>query len=71
MIAPVLSMYGKQMRPGATVVSEMPWDEISGVSLDDAVLTVDLVFGEYIEVHASDEGYAEAVRELTRAGRLP
>jgi len=29
---PLLSMYGKEIRPGATSVYVLPWDEVSGVS---------------------------------------
>ncbi|MFI5910611.1 MFS transporter [Dactylosporangium sp. NPDC051541] len=69
-VEPVLSMHGKEMRPAATVVSDLPWDEIAGVSLDPAGLTVDLTYGEYLEIHPDADGYAEAVSALTNAGRL-
>lgn len=32
-VEPLLSMYGKEMRPGGTFVSTLPWDEVASVSL--------------------------------------
>jgi hypothetical protein len=78
---PLISMYGKEMRPGVTDVYPLPWDEISGVSLsaielppdDDrwVTLTVDVTWGEYFEVHEDAEGFTDAVRELCRLSGLP
>ncbi|BCB75226.1 hypothetical protein GCM10022251_34170 [Phytohabitans flavus] len=78
---PLVSMYGKEMRPGATSVYALPWDEISGVSLSVTELapdgerwvdlTVDVTWGEYFEVHQDAEGFADAVREVCRLSGLP
>lgn len=78
---PLLSMYGNEMRPGATSVYALPWDEVSGVSLSAIELppdgerwvdlTVDLTWGEYLEVHEDAEGFVGAVRELCRLSGLP
>ncbi|WP_238017276.1 hypothetical protein KZZ52_25455 [Dactylosporangium sp. AC04546] len=78
---PLVSMYGTVMRPGATSVSELPWDEVAGVALcafelppdgeRRVTLTVDLTFGEFFEVHEEAEGFTDAVRELCRRSGLP
>jgi hypothetical protein len=77
---PLVSMYGKEMRPGATSVYPLPWDEISSVSLSAIELppdgkryvnlTVDLTWGEYFELDEEAEGFADAVRELCRMSGL-
>jgi len=78
---PVISVFGKEMRPGHTSVSELPWDEIFRVYIEVIelptdgerwiTLVVDLTWGEFLEVHDSAEGYAEAVRELCRLSGEP
>jgi hypothetical protein len=78
---PLVSMYGREMRPGATSVYALPWDEITSVSLSatevapDAErwvdLTVDVSWGEYFEVHEDAEGFADAIRELCRLSGFP
>jgi len=80
-IEPLLSRFGKEMRPGATFVYALPWDEISGVSLSAIELaptgerwvdlTVDVSWGEYFEVHQDAEGFLEAVRALCRLSGFP
>jgi len=77
---PVVSMYGKEMRPGATSVWVLPWDEISSVSLSATefppdgerwvALTVDLTWGEYVEVHEDAEGFTDTLHELCRLSGL-
>ena len=79
-IEPLVSVYGKEMRPGATSVYPLTWDEISRVSLSAielppsgerwVELTVDVTWGEYFEVHEAAEGFADAVRELCRLSAL-
>lgn len=67
---PLVSVFGREMRPGRTSVSELPWEEIEGTRLDAiaqgdlVMLTVDVVYGEFIEVFADAEGFGAAVREL-------
>ena len=78
---PLISVYGKEMRPGVTAVYPLPWDEISGVWLSVielppdgdrwVTLTVDVTWGEYFEVHEGAEGFTDAVRELCRSSGLP
>jgi hypothetical protein len=78
---PLVSVYGKEMRPGATSVYALPWDEISGASLSATELvpdgerwvglTVDLTWGEYFEIHEDAEGFANTVRELCRLSGIP
>lgn len=78
---PLVSRYGRVMRPGATSVSELPWDEVAGVALSvvglppdgerRVTLIVDLIYGEYLEVHEDAEGFTDAVRELCRHSGLP
>lgn len=78
---PLLSIYGKEMRPSATFVYALPWDEVSGVSLSAIELppngerwvdlTVDVTWGEYFEVHEDAEGFVDAVHELCRLSGLP
>ncbi|HTJ37851.1 MAG TPA: hypothetical protein VL738_31850 [Dactylosporangium sp.] len=80
-IEPLISMYGKEMRPGATSVSALAWDEIATVALSAielppdgerrVELTVDVTWGEYFELHEDAEGFADAVRELCRRSGLP
>jgi hypothetical protein len=77
---PVVSMYGKEMRPGTTSVYVLPWDEISNVSLSATefppdgtrwvVLTVDLTWGEYFEVHEDAEGFTDTLHELCHLSGL-
>ncbi len=69
--APLMSAFGAEMRPGATSVHDLPWDEISGILLAPAGLTVDVVWGEYVEVHPDADGFAEAVRALCRLFAVP
>ena len=78
---PLVSMYGKEMRPGVTSVHALPWEEISGVSLAAidlapdgerwVQLTVDLTWGEFFEVNEDAEGFANAVRDLCGISGLP
>jgi len=73
-IDPLVSVFGKEMRPGVTDVMTLPWDEIARVSLtttelprDDTrwvELQIDVVWGEYLTVHEDAQGFAPAVREL-------
>jgi hypothetical protein len=77
---PLLSVFGKEMRPGSTTVSALLWEEISDVSLSatqlepDGVrcltLTVDTSCGEYFEVHEGAGGLSEAVDHLCRASGI-
>lgn len=77
----LVSVFGKEMRPGSTSVYALPWDEISAVSLsrtdlgsdgDRGVdLTVNLTYGEFVEVHEDAEGFADAVRQLCRLSGIP
>ena len=78
---PLVSVFGKEMHPGTTSVFQLPWDEISTISLSAtefapdnlrwASLTVDTTWGEYSEVPEEAEGFADAIRELTRRSGLP
>jgi hypothetical protein len=80
-VEPLISMHGREMRPGATSSCELPWAEISHVSLSAIELppngerwvdmTVDVIWGEYFEVHEDAEGFADALRELCRLSKLP
>ncbi|GIH13000.1 hypothetical protein [Rugosimonospora africana] len=80
-IEPLVSMYGKEMRPGATSVYALTWDEISRVEVSAielppdgerwVELTVDVTWGEYFEIHEDDEGFADALRELCRLSERP
>lgn len=73
---PLISMHGKEMRPGTTAVHELAWDEIADISLSVielppgaqqwTTLVIDLTWGEYIEVAEEAQGFAEAVQELSR-----
>jgi len=77
---PLVSMYGKEMRPGGTSVYGLPWDEISVVALAATelvpdgqrwtALIVDLTWGEYFEIHEDAEGFADAVAELCRSSGI-
>jgi hypothetical protein len=68
------------MRPGATHVFPLPWDEIYRVSLSAMELppdgerwvhlTVDHINGEYFELNEEAEGFTDAVRELCRLSGL-
>jgi hypothetical protein len=78
---PLVSAYGKEMRPGSTDLYELPWDELSGVSLAVTelppdgerwiTLVIDVIWGAYLEVHEDAEGFADAVHELCRLSGLP
>jgi hypothetical protein len=78
---PLVSAFGKEMRPGSTTVVALPWEEISDVSLsainlepDGArwlTLTVNATYGEYFEVHEDAEGFSEAIGDLCRASGVP
>jgi hypothetical protein len=78
---PLVSMYGKEMRPGAISVCPLPWDEISYVWLSATdfepdgqrlvLLTVDHICGEFLQVHEDDEGFVDAVHDLCRLSELP
>ncbi|HWS36312.1 MAG TPA: hypothetical protein VN408_26700 [Actinoplanes sp.] len=79
---PRLSVFGKVLHQGGVSEFASPWDEISVVWFrmvawtPDAEpapeLTIDLTWGEFMEVHADAEGFAEAVGELCdRAGTVP
>jgi hypothetical protein len=64
---PLVSVFGKEMRPGFTTVFALPWEEISDVSLaatnlepDGArwlTLTVNATYGEHFEVHEGAGGF--------------
>ncbi|MEV0896042.1 hypothetical protein [Actinoplanes sp. NPDC049802] len=76
-----VSVFGKVMRPASTYVSTVPWDEVYRVSFavsryypDDCrhvTLTVDLIYGEYVEVASDAEGFPEAMREFCRLSGKP
>ncbi|MFI5841528.1 hypothetical protein ACIA8K_17660 [Catenuloplanes sp. NPDC051500] len=78
---PLLSAFGTEMRPGRTDVYTLPWSEISHIDLsamsvehgDARVihLTVDTVYGEYLEVFEQAGGFADAVSDLCRLSGLP
>jgi hypothetical protein len=78
---PLVSVYGKEMRPGAISVYALTWDEICRVSLSAidlppggerwVELTVDATWGEYFTVHEAAEGFGDALRELCRLSALP
>ena len=80
-IEPLVSMYGKEMRPGVTSIYALAWGEISCVSISAIELppggerwvemAVDVTWGEYFEVHEDDEGFADALHELCRLSELP
>lgn len=78
-VEPLLSMYGKDMRPGGTFVQTLPWDEVASVLVwasdlgpDGWVyLMVNLTWGEYVEVNLEAERLADNVRELCRLSGLP
>jgi hypothetical protein len=77
---PLVSMYGKEMRPGSTHVYALPWDEISEVALFATELEhngerwvsldVGLTWGEYFEIHEDAEGFGETVRELCQSSGI-
>jgi hypothetical protein len=70
-IPPMVSMYGKVMRAGATFTNLMPWFEISGISLSAIrlppdgrlllTLEIDLTWGEFVTVSRDAVGFAAAV----------
>ncbi|GLY03027.1 PH domain-containing protein [Actinoplanes sp. NBRC 101535] len=78
---PLLSFRGVEMRPGTTGVDELPWDDISRVTLtvDElppdgerwTELVVDLTWGEFLPVRADADGFAEAVRALCARSGTP
>ena len=79
---PLVSMYGKQMRPARAWIAAAPWDEISAISIGvlslppdgerRISLEIDLIWGEYLEVGQNAEGFAEAVARIAaRAGAAP
>ncbi|WP_305783885.1 hypothetical protein [Symbioplanes lichenis] len=71
---PMLSAFGKEMRPATTAVDELAWEDILRVSLSAgefapadprlALLTVDTTWGEFLEVTADAQGFTSALREL-------
>ncbi|WP_328474809.1 hypothetical protein OHA21_16200 [Actinoplanes sp. NBC_00393] len=77
---PLVSVFGKEMRPGTTSIFQLSWSEISSTSLSATEfapdnlrwvsLTVDTTWGEFSELPQEAEGFADAVRELTRRSRL-
>lgn len=78
---PLVSMFGKEMRPGSSTASALLWEEITDISLSamnfepDGVrwltLTVNATCGEYFEVHEGAEGFAEAVVDLCQISGIP
>jgi hypothetical protein len=77
----LVSAFGKEMRPAGASVYALPWEEVSDVSISatevgpDAglgvCLTVSLTYGEFLKVHESAMGFAEAVLKLCQlAGTL-
>lgn len=80
-VEPLLSMYGKEMRPGGTFVDTLPWGEVGSVSVSAIdlgpdggrwlYLTVDLTWGEYVEVNLDAEEFVDNVRGLCRLSGLP
>jgi hypothetical protein len=78
---PLVSVFGREMRPGVTDVVMLPWDEIVRVSLVTTEvppdssrwveLEIDVVWGEYFTVHEDAEGFAHAVLGLCQlSGQL-
>ena len=80
-VEPLLSMYGKEMRPGGTFVDTLPWNEVASVSVSAIdlapdggryiYLTVDLTWGEYVEVNLDAKEFADNVGGLCRLSGLP
>jgi hypothetical protein len=74
------SVFGTEVRPASTHVSSLPWADISGVTFQVSEipghrrwisLVVDVIWGEYYEVQAEADGFAEAVREFCRLSGRP
>ncbi|MDI6102770.1 hypothetical protein QLQ12_29535 [Actinoplanes sp. NEAU-A12] len=74
------SVFGTQTRPASTHVSSLPWEEIFRVTFQVSEirghwrwvsLVIDVVWGEYFEVHDDADGFAETVREFCRLSGLP
>ncbi|BBH68856.1 hypothetical protein ACTI_55410 [Actinoplanes sp. OR16] len=75
-VEPLVSVWGKEMRPGTTDVFDLPWQDVVSVSVTVTetppdgdrwvALVVDVVNGEYLEVPADAEGFERAVRDLCR-----
>ncbi|KUL24096.1 hypothetical protein [Actinoplanes awajinensis] len=78
---PLMSLFGTEMRPGVTDVVNLPWAEITRITLTrfdvppgyprSTSLEIDVAWGEYVTVHEDAEGFAAAVRELCRLSGRP
>ncbi|GAA0247593.1 hypothetical protein [Cryptosporangium japonicum] len=78
---PLVSVFGKEMRPASTRVSTVPWAEIDDISLsaidlepDGArwvTLMVNTTYGEYLEVPEDAGGFTEVLGHLCRASGVP
>jgi hypothetical protein len=79
-VEPLLSMYGKEMRPGGTSVHTLPWNEVASVWVyahrppDGGrwiYLTIYVTWGEHFEVNLDAEGFVDNVSGLCRLSGLP
>lgn len=78
---PLISVFGTVMRPGSETEFVTPWEDVFRVSLGPVAyfpeeepvpeMTIDLVYGEFIEIHADADGFGEAIRELCRRSGVP
>ncbi|WP_430782000.1 hypothetical protein [Actinoplanes sp. G11-F43] len=78
---PLISVFGNVVRPGSESEFLSPWDDVYTVWLGSVTyppdevptpeLTIDLVYGEYMEIHADAEGFGEAIGELCRRSGVP
>ncbi|GAA4975402.1 hypothetical protein [Actinoplanes utahensis] len=75
------SVFGNEVYPRRTSVTEQPWDDIYRIRLTKVdwwpeeppriCLEVDLTYGEYFEVTEDAEGFGEAVAEICRQVGVP
>lgn len=70
--AATTSVFGTQTRPAREWSAELPWPEISTVRLyaDEGrvLLDVDLVYGEFVTVDESADGFRDAVAAIAERG---
>lgn len=75
------SIFGNEVYPARTSVTEESWDDISRISMmkvdwnpphpPQACLVIDLIWGEFHEIVGDAEGFDEAVREICRQADVP
>jgi hypothetical protein len=78
---PLVSVFGKQMRPPRDWSVRLPWSEISSVRVYARAMPpqghrlvhmdIDTAYGEFVTLDENAPGFIQAVEQIAQAGAAP